>query len=128
MFKSDKDATGKDIVRYRQVYKGVPIISGEMIVNMNANGELLSISGEVTSDLELDTKPAIKVQEANKTALAQMAKLHGVKEAQLAASEPELWIFDESLLTKSTRPVELVWRMEVTAKDATQPIRENDSG
>jgi Zn-dependent metalloprotease len=124
LLKSEKDANGKDIVRYQQINKGVPVIGGEMIVNMNTDGELLSISGEVASDLTLDTKPGIKAQEARKTALAEMAKLYNLNEADLDSTTPELWIFDESILTASTRPVELVWRMEVTAKDATQPIRE----
>ena len=124
LLKLQKDNNGKDLVRYQQVYKGVSVIAGEMIVNMNSNGELLSISGEVSSDLTLDTKPAIKAQEAHSAALAEIEKLYKLDEKSLTATEPELWIFDESLLTASTRPVELVWRMEVTAKNATQPIRE----
>jgi DNA-binding beta-propeller fold protein YncE len=124
LLKSEQDSNGKDVVHYQQMYKGVPVIAGEMIVNMNANGELLSISGEVSSDLTLDTKPAIKAQEALKIALNEIAKLHNIDEKALTSTDPELWIFDESLMTASTRPVELVWRMEVTAKDAPRPIRE----
>jgi Zn-dependent metalloprotease len=124
LLKLQKDASGKDIARYQQLYKGIPVIAGEMVINMTDNGELLSISGEVSSDLALDSKPAIKAQEARQTALNEIAKLYNVDEKKLTATNPELWIFDESLLTASTRPVELVWRMEVTAKDAAQPIRE----
>jgi Zn-dependent metalloprotease len=122
--KSQKDHNQKDAVRFQQVYQGVPVLAGEMTVNMNAKGELLSIGGEVASDLTLDTKPAIKAPEARKTALAEIAKLYNISDAELISTDPELWIFDESLLTASTRPVELVWRMQVTAKDAIQPIRE----
>ncbi|HKU51880.1 MAG TPA: hypothetical protein VJQ25_05400, partial [Nitrospira sp.] len=124
LLKSNKDHNGKDIVRYQQIYKEVPVLAAEMIVDMNSSGELLSISGEVSSDLVLDTKPTIKAEEARKTALAEMADVHGIAVQELAATVPELWIFDESLLTSSTRPVELVWRMEVKAKDGNQPIRE----
>jgi Zn-dependent metalloprotease len=124
LLKLEKDANGKDVARYQQEYRGVPVIAGEMIVNMNEEGELLSISGEVSSDLTLETKPAIKSQEARKTALNEIATLYQVDEKALTTTDPELWIFDESLLTSSTRPVELVWRMEVTAKDTTQPVRE----
>ncbi|HKY54410.1 MAG TPA: hypothetical protein VJM08_08900, partial [Anaerolineales bacterium] len=124
VLKSKKDGNGKDVVHFQQVYEGVPIFAGELIVNMNVEGELLSISGEVASDLTLDTKPAIKAQEARKTALTEIATLHNIDESELTATDPELWIFDESILTTSTRPVELVWRLEITAKDAIQPIRE----
>ncbi|MEK7325119.1 MAG: hypothetical protein AAB217_07665, partial [Chloroflexota bacterium] len=41
----------------------------------------------------------------------------------MTATKPELWIYDERLLKPSTRPIELVWRMDVTATDL-QPIDE----
>ena len=40
------------------------------------------------------------------------------------ATNPELWIFDKSLLQPGTQPVELVWRMEVTLADKRMPVRE----
>ncbi len=124
LLKSEKDSNGKDVTRFQQIYKGIPAIAGELIVNTNADGDLLSISGEVSSDLTIDTKPAVKSQQASKAALDEIAKLYKLNERELTVSNPELWIFDESLLTASTRPVELVWRMEVSAQDAMQPIRE----
>ena len=105
LLKSKKDGNGQDVVRFQQVYMGVPILAGELIVNMNEAGELLSMSGEVSSDLTLDTRPAIKAQDARKTALDEIAQLHNVDEKGLLATQAELWIFDESLLTVSTRPV-----------------------
>jgi|GEM_PF-2114998 len=124
LLKSQKNANGNDIVRYQQLYEGIPVIAGEVIVNMNANGELISINGEVSSDLRLDTKPQVTAQDARKAALAEITKLYKVDEKELAATNPELWIFDESLLKASARLAELVWRMEVTDKNGTQPIRE----
>jgi Zn-dependent metalloprotease len=124
LLESKKDHSGKDIAHFQQTFKGVPVIAGEMIVNMKVEGDLLSISGEVSPDLALNINPVVQAGTARKTAVVETAKLHEINEKQLVASDPELWIFDESLLTSSTRPVELVWRMEVTAKDATQPIRE----
>ena len=122
--KSVKDGRGNDVVHYQQMYEGIPVIGGKIIVNMNAKGELLSISGEVSSDLVLDTKPAIRAQEGLKTALQKIAELYKIDVKELTASDPELSIFDELILTASTRPVELVWNIEVTAKDGTQPVRE----
>ncbi len=55
---------------------------------------------------------------------ARVAKWYQKTTEDFVASEPELWIYDESLLRSGTRPAELVWRMEVTSKDVGIPIRE----
>jgi len=115
---------GRVIVRYQQKYAGIPVMGGELIVNTNDNGDLYSLNGEVSPDLELPTQPQIDAEQAKQTALQTLAKYYQKTPTDLVASEPELWIFDESLLKPSTRPVELVWRMEVTAVDENMSVRE----
>ncbi|MBI3341157.1 MAG: M4 family metallopeptidase, partial [Chloroflexi bacterium] len=117
------DAGGGNVVRYQQTYQGVPVLAGELIVNMSQSGELLSISGEVSQNPTLDINPVITADEAGQTALAAIAKWYQADAAALTVSQPELRIFDESLLKSSTRPPELVWFMRVSATDG-QPIRE----
>ncbi len=53
-----------------------------------------------------------------------MAKWYGMTPEDFTSTEPELWIYDESLLQPSTRPAELTWRIEVTPKDGGMPVRE----
>ena len=101
-------------MRYQQVYQGVPVIAGEMIVNADARG-LRSMSGEVSPNLSLDVRPTISAEAAIQTALGTIAKVQKVDAAALIATDPELWIYDEQLLLPSTRPVELVWRMNVSS-------------
>ncbi len=122
--KAQKDSNGKTIVRFQQMYRDVPVYAGEMLVNTNGEGELLSISGEVSPDLTLSTRPGMTAQQARKAGLAEVASLYQMDTKDLNVSDPELWIFDEFLLQASTRPAELVWRMEVRASDFTQPVRE----
>ena len=115
---------GRVTVRYQQNYEGIPVMGGELIVNTNQNGDLYSMNGEVSPHLSLQTQPTIDSAQARESALQALAKWYQKTPADFAASEPELWIFDESLLQPSTRPVELVWRMEVTAADNSMPVRE----
>ncbi len=123
--KAVRSEDGRVTVRYQQEYNGVPVMGGELIVNTNERGDLYSMNGEVSADLALPTAPTIDSAQAAETALQAMAKWYQKAPADdFAASEPELWIYDESLLQPSTRPVELVWRMEVTAKDNAMPVRE----
>ncbi len=122
--KAVRSEDGRVTVRYQQEYNGIPVMGGELIVNTNERGDLYSMNGEVSADLALPTAPTIDSAQAAETALQAMAKWYQAPADDFVTSEPELWIYDESLLRPSTRPVELVWRMEVTAKDNAMPVRE----
>ena len=122
--RTNHSENGRRSVRYQQHYQGVPVMGGELIVNTNENGDLYSMNGEVSPDLSLSTQPTIDSEQARQTALQAIAKWYQKTSEDFLASEPELWIFDESLLRASTRPAELVWRMEVTLKDVGIPVRE----
>ena len=109
--KAGEPQNGRIIVRYQQKHEGIPVMGGELIVNTNENGDLFSMNGEVSPDLSLPTQPTIDSEQAKQTALQAAAKWYQKTPADFIVSEPELWIFDESLLRSSTRPTELVWRM-----------------
>jgi len=121
---SDASDDGRIVVHYQQTYQGIPVMGGELIVNTNERGDLYSLNGEASPDLLLSTQPAIDPTQAKETALQTIADQYQEPGANFSVSEPELWIFDESLLQPSTRPVELVWRMEVTAINNNAPVRE----
>jgi len=112
-----------DSVRYQQTYQGIPILAGELIVNIDTRGGLLSISGEISPGLSLSVKPTVTAEEAGEIALGVVSKGYELDNDQLTVTEPELWIFDERLLQPSARPAELVWRLNVHAAGA-HPINE----
>ncbi|MBK9926592.1 MAG: hypothetical protein IPP66_15055 [Anaerolineales bacterium] len=122
--KSVRAEDGRLTVRYQQEYNGIPVMGGELIVNTNDKGDLYSMNGEVSPNLSLLTDPVIDASQATETALGAMAKWYQASPEEFVVSEPELWVFDESLLQPSTRPVELVWRMEITPIDEGMPVRE----
>ena len=105
---------GRALVRNQQVYEGVPVVAGELIVNMDSRGQLLSISGEISPDLSLSTKPVLTADEASAIAHAGVAKWYGLDEGEIETTDPELWIYDERLLLWSNLPPVLVWRMDVS--------------
>ena len=121
--KQRASADGRSMVRYQQLYRGVPVIGGDIIVNMNANGGLLSVNGETSPKLSLSVTPRVAAREARDKALAAVAKWHHVSVNELRAGEAELSIYDPRLLSPSTFPASLVWRLEVSAIDLL-PIRE----
>jgi Zn-dependent metalloprotease len=113
----------RSVVRYQQTYRGIPVIGGELNVNLQGNDRLLSINGEISPRLVLATKPAITAQQAGETALSAVAKWHRTATDRLAVSLPELAVYDPQLLGPGTAPASLVWRMEVSSTELS-PIRE----
>lgn len=109
---------GRAVVRYQQIYDGVPVIGGELAVNLDASGDVLAAAGELEPARTVETDASVSAAEADDIALAAVAREYGISAEGLAASEPELSIFDSRLLGGPglERP-ELVWRIEVTAAD-----------
>lgn len=117
------DMGERKMVRYQQVLNGIPVLAGELNVNMLADGSLLSINGEVSPELEVVTEPGISAEAAQQAALTAIGAAYNLEASQLTVSEAALWIFDERLMQdEATQPAHLVWRMEVTAEEA--PLRE----
>ncbi|HEX8103539.1 MAG TPA: M4 family metallopeptidase [Solirubrobacteraceae bacterium] len=105
---------GRSSVRLRQTHRGVPVLSGELIVNLDADGNVLSASGEASPDLDVDTRPRTTPAAARDTALAATAQSHGVPAGELTATQPRLAVYDNRLLGGPglDRPL-LVWELEV---------------
>jgi Zn-dependent metalloprotease len=116
-------ANGRSALRYQQLHEGVPVLGGELVVNITERGQLISINGEISPNLSVDTEAQISAAQAQEVAIAAIGRAHGLPKTALDASQPELWIFDERLLLPSTRPPELVWRMEVRATNGA-PVNE----
>jgi len=120
-----RNGSGGTMVRYQQHYRGVPVMGGELVVNMDRGGSLLSMDGEIgTVPKNFGLTPQVDPSRALDTALAAVAKWYHLTPLDLTASTPELTIYDATLLGPgSAEPVRLVWRLEVTPRQL-RPIRE----
>lgn len=123
----DADAGGRTYVRYQQTINGIPVMAGELIVQVDANGRVWSASGEALPEDTaggLPTTPVVTAETAAQTALAATVKYEGGAAANLTVSAPALWYYDSALLS-APGPVltNLVWRVDVSAVDLA-PIRE----
>jgi bacillolysin len=111
-------------VRFQQLQRGVPVLGGELVVNLDSAGNVRSASGETLPATKLSTTPRIEDAAARSTALSAIAKYRSIAASALEAAPPQLWIYDSRLLGGPglDRP-ELVWRTEVTAR-GERPVRE----
>jgi len=84
----------RNIVRFQQKVNGIPIIGSEIVVQMDAAMNLMSISGELMSAVSIDTTPSITADAAAQTALAKIAEKYQKNVSELTASTPELRIYN----------------------------------
>ena len=105
---------GAAFVRFQQVYQGIPIMGGELIVNLDQNQNVRSVNGELLPDLKLSVTPRLDAAAARDRALTAIARAYGVSPSDLRASTPELWIFNHALLGgPGLHRDTLAWRMEL---------------
>ena len=116
---------GRSVVRYQQTYQDVPVLAGELIVQMKGvDNAVLAVNGEVLPDIDLDVSPAVSTETARTTALGVVAKGYELDASQLEASEPTLWVYSPRLLGGPGPDFSsLVWRLEVTSSQMLE-IRE----
>ncbi|MBS1253323.1 MAG: Zinc metalloproteinase [Anaerolineales bacterium] len=104
---------GRSFVRFQQIFKEIPVLGGELIVQLSADRSVISASGEVLPDLGLDTVPEVAAEAAQKVAGRLVAKGYELDPGELNVSEPELWIYNPILLKPALDLSYLVWRMDV---------------
>jgi Zn-dependent metalloprotease len=111
------DGKARSFVRFQQAHNGVPVLGGELILQMDGQNNVLSASGEVSPEVQISTTSRVAAADASQTALGYTAKLHGVAAEELSAGAPELWIYNPALLDYRRKSENaLVWRVEVKGK------------
>ena len=83
--------------RYRQHHRGIPVLAGELLVNLDQYRRVISVSGEISSDLDVDARADIGPGQARRLALETVAKWYNVRNLRLQVSVPELWIVDSRI-------------------------------
>lgn len=110
--------------RYRQLHEGIPVLGGELLVNLDQFGRVISMSGEISRDLDVDARADLNPREARRLALETIRKWYNVQQRPLRAEVPELWIVDPKTLKPGDRDASLAWRVEVTDRQEPHSIRE----
>ncbi|MCI0711783.1 MAG: M4 family metallopeptidase, partial [Chloroflexi bacterium] len=105
--------------RFQQKFNGIPVLAGEMILAVDPKGNVAAISGEVAQDLSnVATSPQITGAAATQSALNYVARASGLSASAFTATQPQLAIYDASLISPFTDPPMLVYELEVQAPGA----------
>jgi Zn-dependent metalloprotease len=115
---------GRSFVRFQQVQQGLPVLAGELVVQLDPALNVISVSGEISPFDEptlYNTAifvPRVDADAAQRTAIEAIAKAYALPGEELQASTPELWIYNPALLdAQQEQENRLVWRIEVTAPE-----------
>jgi bacillolysin len=107
-------ASGRSTVRFQQLRSDIPVVGGELLVNLDHDANVLSASGESGAAPE-STTPRVTSAAARQGAIAVIAKRERVNAVRLQATDPSLWVYDARLLGgPGPQTTRLVWRLEVT--------------
>jgi Zn-dependent metalloprotease len=123
-----KDADrGRSFVRFQQTFQNIPVLGGELIVQMKAFRDVISVHGKTLSINEINTVPVVNPEKAEQMALELVRGEYGEKYgdglSSLRVSKPALWIYNPVIFNLKENATYLVWRMEVES-DGMLPIRE----
>lgn len=106
---------GGSVVRFDQTVSGLPVIGGQVVVNLDGNGDLSSLQATTTTAASVTTKARVRPAAAAGTALRVAAASHRVPARSLTVSDQGLWVFDPSVLgASSANGAETVRRLEVS--------------
>ncbi|MFZ3065949.1 MAG: M4 family metallopeptidase [Nitrospirota bacterium] len=113
----------RSFVRFQQKHNGIPVLGGELNVQTDAGKNIVSANGKVLPGIAVDVAPKMSAAAAIEKAIGVVAKNYNIDAAELAASTPELWIYNPIMLKPARNFNALVWRMNVTPNKLL-PIRE----
>ncbi|MFA5344393.1 MAG: M4 family metallopeptidase [Kiritimatiellia bacterium] len=130
--KAQGDNLGFRHVRADQIYQGLKVFGGEVIVHFNQAGAAYQVNGRYVPDIAVDAIPALAPAEALTLAVEDLTELGHNGAATLSA--PELVVFAYQsvprlayALTLTANPQEAnAWRYWIDAQDGTVLMRYND--
>lgn len=119
--KKEKTKRGRNIVRMQQTYGGVPVLAGEVVVQLNAQDDVEAVLSDIARDnlapLEagrLALQPRITAAQATEVARRHYAQEPGA--GVITATEPALTVFAPEVLDEAGEPA-LVWDFKVHSED-----------
>jgi bacillolysin len=123
-------ANGRTFVRFGQRRAGIPVLGGELIVQLDGRGDVISASGEAlpVTDPLATTTPRIASASARRIAATSVAREAGTSATAVHTASEGLAILDSRILGGPALPnpanPALVWRIDarVQAPAQSEPV------
>jgi bacillolysin len=103
-----------NLLRFQQTYNGIPVVAGELYVELTRSRQIARVNGEVLPDESVNTTPTITETTAEELAYTLAQKAYPSARPTLSSTRFGLWIFHPRLLGSPQAPVTtLNWRFEI---------------
>jgi PKD repeat protein len=123
---SNKDIyRNRSFVRFQQVYQGIPVFGGEIVVELSAGKDLMVINGKFVPGIDRSTIPQLLPEEAIKTAIQAVGAAHeGLNANNFITSIPELYVYNPIIIGTGAQMNHLAFRIEVTSSNQNLPVKD----
>ena len=132
--KAERDSVGFHHVRLKQMYQGMPVVGGDLIVHFDKNGKACEVNGQYIPDIQVGVVPQLSAADALAIAQKDLAALG--KPAGTVGKEPTLVIFARKTQPQLTYELTLAydndpegpgrWRYWIDALQGRVILRYND--
>jgi bacillolysin len=114
------DAVGTEHARFQQLYGGVPVTGGEIMVHLRG-AKVVGVNAKILDLPEpVDTNPTVSADEALAAAETFIADRFGL--AGISFIRPRLEVFSRGMLEARRAPAHLAWFIEAKRLDVRQFI------
>jgi vibriolysin len=110
-----RDEVGIEHLRYQQLYQGVPVTGGELLIHLKGS-RVVSANSKLLASPELDTTPVLRADQAVAGAQALLQRLRAKDPGPPIFSSPRLEVFNRGILEDRIYPTRLSWFIEATAE------------
>jgi len=113
-------AKSKNVIRYQQGYKNLPVIGMEYVLQTDAANHVLAASGKIISGLNVDTKPSVSESQALESAKhAVPAQIYSWEKnaAKLPKATLAISFKDFKISPKNAR---LIYRFAISSEQPSQ--------
>ncbi|MDQ2993330.1 MAG: M4 family metallopeptidase, partial [Pseudomonadota bacterium] len=108
-----KDELGYEHIKYQQVYQGLPVFAGNLIVHFDAQNTLYSVNGITVPDINVDPTPKVSPDKVGQTALAMVA-LNKPDAQNSVTRNVELMVFRSNLIKGTPGANHLAYQVTVS--------------
>jgi bacillolysin len=123
VLRTQTPADDRSYVRFQQVDGDIPVMGGELIVQLDRDQNILTAIGQLAPASRVSHTPTISAEMAAHNAIQAVAKHQDAPAASLTASTPTLWLHNPAVLGgPGPQVTRLIWRIEVNS--AEPPLKQ----